>query len=41
LISVLDGGAGNLGAWRFHPLSLLFIASGSLLISRTLRIPKL
>jgi hypothetical protein len=30
----------NLGPWEFHPLSLLFIASGSMMISKTLRIPK-
>ena len=35
----LYGGAWNLG-WEFHPLSLLFIASGSMMISKTLRIPK-
>ena len=34
------GGAWDLGPWQFHPLSLLFIASGSLMISKTLRIPK-
>jgi CDP-diacylglycerol---serine O-phosphatidyltransferase len=35
----LYGGAWNLG-WEFPPLSLLFIASGSMMISKTLRIPK-
>ena len=35
----LWGGSWDLGPWEFHPLSLLFIASGSLMIS-TLRIPK-
>ncbi|HJY76093.1 MAG TPA: CDP-alcohol phosphatidyltransferase family protein [Burkholderiales bacterium] len=34
------GGAWDLGPWRLHPLSLLYIASGSLMISKTLRIPK-
>jgi CDP-diacylglycerol---serine O-phosphatidyltransferase len=34
------GGVWDLGA-RFHPLVLLFVASGSLMISKTLRIPKL
>jgi CDP-diacylglycerol--serine O-phosphatidyltransferase len=34
------GGAWNLGPWEFHPLALLFIASGSMMISKTLRIPK-
>jgi CDP-diacylglycerol---serine O-phosphatidyltransferase len=33
------GGAWDLG-WEFHPLSLLFVASGSMMISKTLRIPK-
>jgi CDP-diacylglycerol--serine O-phosphatidyltransferase len=36
----LYGGAWELGPWEFHPLSLLFIASGSMMISKTLRIPK-
>jgi CDP-diacylglycerol---serine O-phosphatidyltransferase len=36
----LHGGAWNLGPWQFHPLSLLFLASGSMMISKTLRIPK-
>jgi len=36
----LYGGAWDLGPWEFHPLSLLFIASGSMMISKTLRIPK-
>ena len=34
------GGVWNLGPWEFHPLALLFIASGSMMISKTLRIPK-
>jgi CDP-diacylglycerol--serine O-phosphatidyltransferase len=34
------GGVWNLGPWEFHPLTLLFIASGSMMISKTLRIPK-
>ena len=29
------------GPWDLHPLSLLFVLSGSLMISKTLRIPKL
>ena len=37
----LYGGAWDLGPWEFHPLSLLFIASGTMMISKTLRIPKL
>jgi CDP-diacylglycerol---serine O-phosphatidyltransferase len=36
----LYGGAWDLGPWEFHPLSLLSIASGSLMISKTQRIPK-
>ncbi len=35
------GGALLLGPWLFHPFSLLFALSGSLMISKTLRIPKL
>jgi CDP-diacylglycerol--serine O-phosphatidyltransferase len=31
----------QLGPWDLHPLSLLFVLSGSLMISKTLRIPKL
>jgi hypothetical protein len=37
----LYGGVWDVGPWEFHSLSLLFIASGSLMISMTLRIPKL
>ena len=37
----LWGGALELGPWQFHPLALLFVLSGSLMISKTLRIPKL
>lgn len=36
----LPGGAIELGAGTFHPLALLFVLSGSLMISKTLRIPK-
>lgn len=35
------GGVWNLGPWELHPLALLFVLSGSLMISKTLRIPKL
>jgi CDP-diacylglycerol--serine O-phosphatidyltransferase len=35
------GGAWALGPWVLHPLSLLFALSGTLMISKTLRIPKL
>jgi CDP-diacylglycerol--serine O-phosphatidyltransferase len=31
----------QLGYWRLHPLVLLFALSGSLMISKTIRIPKL
>ena len=34
-------GAAVLGPWIVHPFSLLFVLSGSLMISKTLRIPKL
>ena len=33
-------GAFTLGPWVLHPLVLLFVLSGSLMISKTLRIPK-
>ena len=34
------GGAWTLGPWVLHPLVLLFAVSGTLMISKTLRIPK-
>ena len=34
------GGAWTLGPWELHPLVLLFAISGSMMISKTLRIPK-
>ena len=34
-------GSTMLGPWQFHPLVLLFVLSGSLMISKTIRIPKL
>lgn len=37
----LYGGVLTLGPWQLHPLTLLFVLSGSLMISKTLRIPKL
>ena len=37
----LYGGSLGTGLWSFHPLALLFVASGTLMISKTLRIPKL
>ena len=33
-------GALTLGPWVLHPLALMFVLSGSLMISKTLRIPK-
>ena len=36
----LYGGARTLGPWVLHPLVLLFALSGTLMISKTLRIPK-
>jgi CDP-diacylglycerol--serine O-phosphatidyltransferase len=35
------GGTWSLGPWELHPLALIFVVSGSLMISKTLRIPKL
>jgi CDP-diacylglycerol--serine O-phosphatidyltransferase len=37
----LYGGAIALGPWDIHPLVLLYALSGTLMISKTLRIPKL
>jgi CDP-diacylglycerol--serine O-phosphatidyltransferase len=37
----LSGGAWTIGFGILHPLSLLFVLSGSLMISKTLRIPKI
>lgn len=34
-------GTWTVGPWDLHPLSLLFVLSGTLMISKTLRIPKL
>lgn len=34
------GGMWILGSWTFHPLVILFVISGSLMLSKTLRIPK-
>ena len=39
--SALYGGAWSVGPWTLHPLVLLFALSGTLMISKTLRIPKL
>ena len=38
--AALWGGAWQLGPWQLHPLVLMFAVSGSLMISKTLRIPK-
>jgi CDP-diacylglycerol--serine O-phosphatidyltransferase len=35
------GGTLVLGGWTLHPLALLYVLSGTLMISKTLRIPKL
>jgi CDP-diacylglycerol--serine O-phosphatidyltransferase len=35
------GGAQRFAGWTLHPLVLLYLLSGSLMISKTLRIPKL
>ena len=37
----LWGGAYSIGQWELHLMSLLFVLSGSLMISKTLHIPKL
>jgi CDP-diacylglycerol--serine O-phosphatidyltransferase len=37
----LVGGVVTCGPWELHPLALLFVLSGTLMISKTLRIPKL
>jgi CDP-diacylglycerol--serine O-phosphatidyltransferase len=37
----LYGGAWMLGPWELHPMALLFVLSGTLMISKTLRIPKM
>ena len=36
----LYGGVWQLGLWALHPLALLFVLSGTLMLSKTLRIPK-
>jgi CDP-diacylglycerol--serine O-phosphatidyltransferase len=37
----LFGGVWTVGPWQLHPLALLFVLSGTLMISKTLRIPKI
>lgn len=39
--AALPGGAWTLGSWELHPFVGLFALSGTLMISKTLRIPKL
>ncbi len=36
----LYGGVWAVGPWNLHPLALIFVLSGSLMISKSLRIPK-
>ena len=36
----LWGGVWTIGPWQLHPLVVIFVISGSLMISKTLRIPK-
>lgn len=36
----LPGGAWTIGRWQLHPLVAMFALSGTLMISKTLRIPK-
>jgi CDP-diacylglycerol--serine O-phosphatidyltransferase len=37
----LWGGVLQVGVWSWHPMSLIFLASGTAMISKTLHIPKL
>jgi len=37
----LWGGSYMIGPWEWHPLSLMFVLSGTLMVSKTLKIPKL
>jgi len=39
--ATLYGGSWTIGPWQLHPFVLLFALSGTLMISKTLRIPKL
>lgn len=41
LDEALWGGALDIGPWTLHPLVLLYALSGTLMVSKTLRIPKL
>lgn len=40
LANNIYGGVWDVFGWELHPLALLFVLSGSLMISKTLRIPK-
>jgi CDP-diacylglycerol--serine O-phosphatidyltransferase len=37
----LWGGSWQLGPWALHPLALMYLVAGSLMVSKTLHIPKL
>lgn len=39
--AAIYGGSWTIGPWQLHPFVLLFALSGTLMISKTLRIPKL
>ena len=39
--AAIIGGAWSIGPWLLHPLALLFALSGTLMVSKTLHIPKL
>lgn len=41
LTAPLPGGAWSIAGWTLHPLVLMFALSGTLMISKTLRIPKI
>lgn len=39
--TALWGGSWMVGPWNWHPLSLMFVLSGTLMVSKTLKIPKM
>ncbi|WP_428419034.1 CDP-alcohol phosphatidyltransferase family protein [Methylibium sp.] len=41
LMPPLPGGAWSIAGWTLHPLVLMFAVSGTLMISKTLRVPKI
>lgn len=41
LTQPLPGGAWSIAGWTLHPLVLMFAVSGTLMISKTLRVPKI